>query len=61
MSGPSIVEIIIVGITSAGEIFRPNDWAERLCGCMSLFGNDQRISYSPYVKPLQWLSDEASR
>ena len=52
MSGPPIVEIIIVGITSAGEAFRPSDWAERLCGCMSLFGEDQRISYSPYLKPI---------
>src|ERR1700674_5709754 len=52
MSGPPIVEIIIVGITSAGETFRPSDWAERLCGCMSLFGEDQRISYSPYLKPI---------
>lgn len=52
MSGPPIVEIIIVGITTNGEIFRPSDWAERLCGCMSLFGDDQRISYSPYLKPI---------
>jgi len=52
MSGPPIVEIIIVGITSDGETFRPSDWAERLCGCMSLFGEDQRISYSPYLKPI---------
>jgi len=52
MSGPPILEIIIVGITRDGESFRPNDWAERLCGCMSLFGEDQRISYSPYVKPI---------
>ena len=52
MSGPPIVEIIIVGITTNGETFRPSDWAERLCGCMSLFGDDQRISYSPYLKPI---------
>jgi hypothetical protein len=52
MSGPPIVEIIIVVITSAGETFRPSDWAERLCGCMSFFGGDQRISYSPYLKPI---------
>ena len=52
MSGPPIVEIIIVVITSAGETFRPSDWAERLCGCMSFFGEDQRISYSPYLKPI---------
>ena len=52
MSGPPIVEIIIIGMTADGEIFRPIDWAERLCGCMSLFGEDQRVSYSPYLKPI---------
>jgi len=52
MSGPPIVETIIVGVTADGETFRPSDWAERLCGCMSLFGEDQRISYSPYLKPI---------
>ena len=52
MSGPPIVEILIVGETIAGETFRPSDWAERLCGCMSLFGEDQRISYSPYLKTI---------
>jgi hypothetical protein len=52
MSGPPIAEILIVGETIAGETFRPSDWAERLCGCMSLFGEDQRISYSPYLKPI---------
>jgi len=52
MSGPPIVEILIVGVTANGETFRPSDWAERLCGCMSLFGEDQRISYSPYLKPI---------
>jgi len=52
MSGPPIQEIIIVGVTGNGETFRPSDWAERLCGCMSLFGEDQRISYSPYLKPI---------
>ncbi len=52
MSGPPIEEIIIVGITSTGETFRPSDWVERLCGCMSLYGEDQRISYSTYLKPI---------
>ena len=52
MSGPPTLEIIIVGMTADGEIFRPGDWAERLCGCMSLFGEDQRVSYSPYLKPI---------
>jgi Protein of unknown function (DUF3579) len=52
MPGSPITEIIIVGISTGGETFRPSDWAERLCGCMSLFGEDQRISYSPYLKPI---------
>jgi hypothetical protein len=52
MSGPPIVEIIILGVTSNGETFRPSDWGERLCGCMPLFGEDQRISYAPYLKPV---------
>ena len=47
MSGPHL-EIVIVGVARTGQIFRPSDWAERLCGCMSLFGEDQRINYSPY-------------
>lgn len=45
-------EIIIIGITESGTTFRPSDWAERLCGVMSLFGEDQRISYSPLVRPI---------
>ena len=48
-------EVVIVGLTESGRTFRPSDWAERLCGCMSAFGEDQRIVYSPYVKPV--LSD----
>jgi hypothetical protein len=45
-------EIFIIGITESGTPFRPSDWAERLCGVMSLFGEDQRISYSPFVRPI---------
>jgi hypothetical protein len=45
-------EILIIGITESGSPFRPSDWAERLCGVMSLFGEDQRISYSPFVRPI---------
>jgi hypothetical protein len=48
----NIAEIVIVGVTTAGQAFRPSDWAERLCGCMALFGEDQRMTYSPYVKPI---------
>ena len=45
-------EIVIQGITAAGEKFRPSDWAERLCGMMSVFGEDRQLSYSPYLKPV---------
>lgn len=42
---------VIVGLTQDGRRFRPSDWAERLCGIMSAFGADQRMTYSPYVRP----------
>lgn len=42
---------IIVGVTSGGQMFRPSDWAERLCGVMSAFGNGRRMAYSPHVQP----------
>lgn len=42
---------IIVGITHEGRTFRPSDWAERLCGVMSAFGSERRMTYSPYVQP----------
>jgi hypothetical protein len=50
MSGRPL-EIVIIGITRNAQTFRPSDWAERLCGCMALFGEDQRINYSAYLKP----------
>ena len=45
-------EIVIVGTTIAGRSFRPSDWAERLCGMMSVFSEDRHLSYSPYLKPV---------
>ena len=45
-------EIVICGVTLHGAAFRPSDWAERLCGVMSIFGADQRMAYSPYVQPI---------
>jgi hypothetical protein len=45
-------EIVIQGVTAAGEKFRPSDWSERLCGMMSVFGEDRQLSYSPYLKPV---------
>jgi hypothetical protein len=46
------LEFVIVGTTAAGEPFRPSDWADRLCGMMSVFGEDRHLSYSPYLKPV---------
>ena len=45
-------ELVIQGMTQSGERFRPSDWAERLCGMMSVFGEDKHLSYSPYLKPV---------
>lgn len=43
---------IIIGVTTTeGHLFRPSDWAERLCGVMSMFGAKNRVAYSPYVQP----------
>lgn len=44
-------KLIIQGITKTGKAFRPGDWAERLCGVMSVFGADQQIRYSQHVRP----------
>lgn len=45
-------DFIIKGVTVAGKTFRPGDWAERLSGVLSSFGRDNRMSYSPYVRPI---------
>jgi hypothetical protein len=49
-------EIVILGRTQDGRIFRPSDWAERLAGVMSSFrpGGVQpssHLSYSPWCVP----------
>lgn len=43
--------IIIEGITEQGDVFRPSDWAERMCGCLASFDN-RRICYSPQLRPI---------
>ena len=49
---PDSLEIVIQGVTESGQPFRPSDWAERLCGMMSVFSEDRHLSYSPYLKPI---------
>lgn len=46
-----IDSFVIVGLTREGKKFRPSDWCDRLCGIMSAFGSDNRMMYSPYVRP----------
>lgn len=43
-------KIVIIGITSDGQKFRPSDWAERLSGNLCTFRN-RRIIYSPMLRP----------
>ena len=57
MTEPNANEIFILGLTHAGRVFRPSDWAERLAGVMSAFrpgGAQNRhhpASYSPWCVP----------
>lgn len=53
-------QFYIHGVTNAGKVFRPSDWAERLAGAMSSFrprgaagagGIGSFIGYSPYCVP----------
>jgi len=43
---------VLLGITHDGRTFRPGDWAERLAGLTSAFGPDQKLVYSPLVRPV---------
>lgn len=43
-------KIIIKGVTSKGQTFRPSDWAERMSGTLASF-KDSRIHYSPLLQP----------
>ena len=49
--------ILILGRTREGQRFRPDNWAERLCGVMSVFvasgpgSAPKRHGYSPYCMP----------
>ncbi|WP_434777448.1 PhzF family phenazine biosynthesis isomerase [Neisseria sp. Ec49-e6-T10] len=45
-------EIVIQGINADGKRFRPSDWAERLAGVLSSFGEDHRLAYHRCVHPL---------
>lgn len=42
--------IIIEGITTEGDEFRPSDWAERISGQLATF-KGHRVVYSPLLTP----------
>lgn len=45
-------DAVIWGITREGRRFRPGDWADRLAGLASTFGEEHRLEYSPLVLPV---------
>ncbi len=45
-------DVVIWGVTRSGRRFRPSDWAERLAGLVSAFGDDRKLAYSPLVLPM---------
>jgi len=52
-------DIIILGLTTSGQTFRPSDWAERLAGVMSSIRPGaalpgDHLSYSPWCVPNDW-------
>jgi hypothetical protein len=50
MAASKSKNIIIEGVTTDGETFRPSDWAERMSGTIASFKNS-RIQYSPLLQP----------
>ena len=49
---PDLAEFVIQGISKDGTVFRPTNWGERLCDMLSTTGEDGRIVYSSYLRPM---------
>lgn len=47
----SLTEVVILGITTAGEPFMVPDWGDRLCGLVADRGQCKRVVYSDYLQP----------
>ena len=52
-------DVIILGLTTSGQTFRPSDWAERLAGVMSSIRPGgavpgDHLTYSPWCVPNSW-------
>ena len=46
------IEWLILGVTPNGRIFRPSDWAERLCGALAHYDSHGRWVYSKFAQPI---------
>ena len=57
MSSVKPREVFIQGVTTDGRVFRPSDWAERLCSVLAAYRpgyvatRGPVLGYSPYVQP----------
>jgi hypothetical protein len=49
---PELAEFVIQGITRDGSTFRPANWGDRLSDMLSTTGQDGRILYSAYLRPM---------
>ncbi len=47
-----VQELVVLGVTDSGAPFRPSDWADRLCGVVKIFGQEQRTGCAAYVTPM---------
>ncbi|MFA6972301.1 MAG: DUF3579 domain-containing protein [Gallionella sp.] len=45
------LEWVILGVTEKDELFDVPGWPERLCGMLADQGQDNRMSYSSYLRP----------
>jgi hypothetical protein len=41
-------KIIVESVTLDGRKFRPSDWIERLCDCLTSFGEGRRVARASY-------------
>lgn len=49
---PELAEFVIQGVSKDGTVFRPSNWWERLSDMLSTMGNDGRVVYSSYLRPM---------
>lgn len=47
-----VAEFVVQGITTEGELFQPSSWAVGLCNMLGTVGQDGRMLYSSYARPI---------